>query len=307
MDRFIQKTLLFSIFPLLSLLVVFLLEDGTTDPFYQRFTTPKQNALILGNSKAAQGIIPAVINEDLGHAFSGDLYNYSFTINNSPYGPAYLKSIKKKLAPGEKDCIFILVVDPWSLSSKKHDPNNPADFVENDGFLERLYSVDSSPNIQYLLKWFESQYFEILLSRMVKVHSVLHADGWYETGESSSPESRLSIMVNFYSKLAQESAMSNLRFQYLRQTLDFLKEHGKVVLVRMPLHPKILQIENALDPEFDKNMINLGAATEVEYLNYSNEKDWNLKDGVHLTKNEAKRFSNMLAANLKKNLNFEDS
>lgn len=93
----------------------------------------------------------------------------------------------------------------------------------------------------------------------------------------------------------------------LEETLAFLKDYGTVVLVRMPSHPKILHIENTLDPEFDQKMMKLGAAMQVAYLNYSNVKEWNLKDGVHLTKNEAKRFSNMLAANLKKNLNFEDS
>ena len=62
MSRFLIKLIVFSIFPTLTLYYLLLMENGTADPFYQRFTTSKQEALILGNSKAAQGIIPTILN-----------------------------------------------------------------------------------------------------------------------------------------------------------------------------------------------------------------------------------------------------
>jgi hypothetical protein len=275
---------------------VFLLENGRSEPFYLRFTSPKQNSLVLGNSKAAQGIIPDIINGELGRGILSNLYNYSFTINNSPYGPAYLNSIRKKLLTKGENHLFLVTVDPWSLSSNIYDPNNSNLFIENERFMGKLFSVDSSPNIQYLLLWFESQYFEILLSRIVKVHSILHEDGWYETGESPNPETSLNFMIDFYNKLLQESDMSQLRYEYLKETIDFLSHYGVVVLVRMPLHSSILRIENKLDPEFDLKMQALSKSFDIPYYNFSKIKnEFDFKDGIHLNKESAERFSKILA------------
>jgi len=163
MQRFIGKILIFSIFPLITLYGVFLLENGTADPFYQRFTTPKQEALILGNSKAAQGIIPSILNDELQDLYESKIYNYSFTVYNSPYGPAYLESVKKKLAETDKKRYFILTVDPWSISSDIHDPNNPDKFEEKNRFISDIKDVDTNPNLKYLSKWFAKSYYEIIL------------------------------------------------------------------------------------------------------------------------------------------------
>ena len=67
---------------------IFIQVDGNTDPYYKRFTTPTNNSLILGVSKAAQGLQPQVFNNILNRK---DLFNYSFTISSSPYGKLYLK------------------------------------------------------------------------------------------------------------------------------------------------------------------------------------------------------------------------
>ena len=91
MKKFIVNICLFLIIVLLTILGVFWQADGKTDPFYLRFTTDKQNSLILGTSRAAQGLLPEVLNSKLNR---DDFFNYSFTLGHSPYGPTYLKSIK---------------------------------------------------------------------------------------------------------------------------------------------------------------------------------------------------------------------
>ena len=305
MIRFLAKILLFSILPLLTLYGVFLLENGKSEPFYLRFTSPEQNSLVLGTSKAAQGIIPTVINTELGKENLVNLYNYSFTINNSPYGPAYFESIKKKLKQEGENRVFIVTVDPWSLSSIKEDPNNPKLFIENKSFLNGLISVNSSPNIHYLLRWFESQYFEILLSRIATVHSILHEDGWYETGESKNFNGRLTFMENLYRESKEESEFSDLRFSYLKEIIEFLKTRGNVFLIRMPIHSNILNIENELDPDFDLKMTMLAKEKQIKYLNYSKEDNqFNFKDGIHLNKISANNFSKKLAEFLKNEVKF---
>ena len=89
---------------------------GGVDAFYGRFASPPAGSLILGTSRAAQGIRPAVLAARLGGQFEGPLLNYAFTLTHSPYGPAYLASIRRKLRPEVRHGLFIVAVDPWSLS-----------------------------------------------------------------------------------------------------------------------------------------------------------------------------------------------
>ncbi|MGB6034922.1 MAG: hypothetical protein WBG42_01550, partial [Cryomorphaceae bacterium] len=56
-----------------------------TDYFYNRLTQPKAHNLILGSSRAAQGINPLELSQDSAVTF----FNYSFTNYNSPYGQCY--------------------------------------------------------------------------------------------------------------------------------------------------------------------------------------------------------------------------
>lgn len=302
MNRFIIKLFIFSIFPIGTLYAVFLLENGTADPFYQRFTTPKQNALILGNSKAAQGIIPSILNDELGEIYPAKLYNYSFTVYNSPYGPAYLESIKKKLADFEGNRCFIITVDPWSISSDIKDPNNPDKFAENERFISDVKNVNVSPNYQYLKEWFNKSYYEIVLMRLKDNLSKLHEDGWFETTgdmRESTLNSNRELMVAFYQDYLTKYSYSSKRYEYLQETISYLKSKGSVFLVRMPLHQDILEIENKLDPEFNSKMRFLEEKYEVPYFDY-NKCSINLKfkDGLHLTIKSAKDFSNLLSKNI---------
>lgn len=93
MIKFIVKTLSFSL--VISILFLWICSnaDGYTDPFYMRFTTSKQNSLILGTSRAAQGLQPKFFDSILKET----ILNYSFTVAHSPFGKTYLRSIKKKM------------------------------------------------------------------------------------------------------------------------------------------------------------------------------------------------------------------
>lgn len=275
------------------------MENGTADPFYQRFVTPKQEALILGNSKAAQGIIPSIINERLADIYPANLYNYSFTVYNSPFGPAYLESIKNKLADYDGKRCFIITVDPWSISSDINDPNNPEKFGENDRFISDINDVTSNPNVPYLLKWFSKSYYEIILMRSKKNLSKLNEDGWYLTGEDTSEnvmEVQRRLMVKYYTNYLNKYSFSELRLKYLIEIIKFLKDRGDVYLVRMPLHQDILDIEKKVDPGFDERLVNLSKEFNVPYINSISYKiQFDFKDGLHLNKLSAENFSTFLS------------
>ncbi|TXE17115.1 hypothetical protein ES692_10680 [Psychroserpens burtonensis] len=90
MKSFIVKTMIFFFFSILLFLGVCSQVDGYSDSFYINFTTPKQSSLILGTSRAAQGLQPKIFDTILKKQFS----NYSFTVLHSPFGETYLNSIK---------------------------------------------------------------------------------------------------------------------------------------------------------------------------------------------------------------------
>ena len=134
MKHFIKKTILFLLVPFLLLVLSFFVADGTTDEFYIRFTTPEQNSMIVGTSRAAQDILPAVIDSVLNNNhLAGASFNYAFTVAHSPYGPAYYESIKKKLNKNSKEGKFIVAVDPWSLSLKEEKSNDRNSFQRIPG------------------------------------------------------------------------------------------------------------------------------------------------------------------------------
>ena len=50
------------------------------------------------------------------------MYNFSLQQIIQPYGPAYYKSIKNKVDETVKDGVFIISVDPGSISSNTDNP-----------------------------------------------------------------------------------------------------------------------------------------------------------------------------------------
>ena len=126
MKKFLLHIILFFLIFFLSAYLIALQADGYSDSFYLKFTTPKQTSLILGNSKAAQGLKPEVFT----HKLKKNIYNYSFAINTSPFGPKYLKSIQSKLDTTNDNGLFIISIDSWSLSTNCDNPNDTVCFRE---------------------------------------------------------------------------------------------------------------------------------------------------------------------------------
>ena len=274
------------IFCLLSLSVIsliFLKADGYTDPFYIRFTTSKQKNLILGTSRAAQGIQPRFFKEMM----DVDIYNYSFTIGQSPYGRTYLESIKRKHNRNEKDGLFILAVDPWCISSKNENPNDSTRFRENNLCLGNTTIVNMKPNFQYLFNNFSGKYFDLLFNRK-KTSMFLHTNGWLEVTarmDTAVVKERIDYKVKIYrEKNLTRYKFSSVRFDYLKKTILYLREYGKVYLVRLPMHEKIMEIEKELMPDFNTKITGLIPLSDGYFdMTPYNEK-YEYTDGNHLYK-----------------------
>jgi hypothetical protein len=268
---------------------------GRVDAFYGRFTSPAAGSLILGTSRAAQGIRPAVLAARLGGQFQGPMLNYAFTLTHSPYGPAYLASIKRKLRPDVKKGLFIIAVDPWSLSLTGPE----GAFPESQSFIGQLRQVSQNPNLPYLTRYQTKPLYRLLLDYATATEQ-LHPDGWLEVNigtASVQVRARTARKLQDYRLLAASQHLSAGRMQALRQTIEFLKLHGRVVLVRLPVGSSLLKLENTYHPGFERLMRQKAAALAVPYLDYSAQ-PYATTDGNHLQRAASQQFSEKLAADL---------
>ncbi|AVR46908.1 hypothetical protein C7S20_17475 [Christiangramia fulva] len=295
MKLFIEKILLFLLFLAIGGYFIFTLADGNSDPFYTRFTSPRQSSLVLGTSKAAQGVQPAVLNEVLGR---NDIYNYAFTVAHSPYGPVYLRSIKNKLDPGTKDGVFIVTVDPYSIASRAENPEDSSNYRENNLALASVEDVNQDPNIKYLLYEYPYKYIYLITKKLNYVsNEKLHANGWYEVNISMKDKDhrdRVERKLQSYSKKLKDYKKSKLRLRYLEKTIRFLKQHGKVYLVRLPVSAPFLELEDQLDPNFDTKMRNLSKKFDIPYL-VIKDSLYDFTDGNHLYKKSGYKVSQKIA------------
>jgi hypothetical protein len=292
-----------SLFIFLQYLMKF--TNGISDNFYLRLTTPRQTSLILGTSRAAQGIVPEVFNNsDLD--FERKLYNFSFTDGQSLFGSVYFNAITRKINPESKHGLYIIEVSPMSISELKINNNSIIKYEETGSFLE-IKDVTRRPNLEYIFLYYPKPYYVLLYNQIrndpnsilrpyVKGFQnysvVLHDDGWLEV---SVPMDSVSINERFYSRIEEHKKyfslrhFSQFRFSYLKKTIEFLQQHGNVVLVRLPIDKRLFALEDNYMPDFNSLMSQLASDYNIPY--YTFKIDYLTTDGNHLYKSDSKVIS----------------
>lgn len=298
MKKFLVRLLLFSLLLLAGILFVFFIADGKSDPYYLRFTSSRQSSMIIGTSRAAQGLQPSVFNDIIYKNTDRHFYNYSFSLIDSPFGPAYFESIQKKLDPDTKDGIFIIAVDPWAVSSTTKNPNDSAGFSETRTFMGKTKCVTLNPNIPYLLKSYNEPYINIVKKWKSYTDLFLHDDGWLEVNAPlDNMEKSLELKLAFYKKnYLPVYKFSTLRLQYLLKTINLLQKHGEVYLVRLPVHDRMFKMEDELMADFDDQISIIAKKQNAKYLNFRLfNNDYQYIDGHHLFKSSGKLVSALIA------------
>ncbi len=280
MRLFLIKFLVFALMIFVSVYVFYMQADGFTDPFYNRLVSKKQTSLIIGTSRSAQGVDPQVLNAFLNR---NDIYNYSFTLGHSPYGEVYFESIKKKINEDSDEGIFIVTVDPWSISV---NINNNEYFQEEDRFLNKIHFVNQYPNLEYLLFYFNQKNIDILYNKK-KSKTYLDNRGWLQVNlkwDSVSMNKRLNEKVFNYTELSSELKVSNIRLNWLFKTVEYLKSKGSVYIVRLPVHPMLFKVEEKYDSNFQSTIDNVIKLSDGYYdMSFMNE-FYKYNDGNHLNK-----------------------
>lgn len=285
MKKFLIKCIIFFLIVIGIVSSLLILGGGYIDYFYEKFTTPKANSFILGDSRSMQGIQPAVINNYFTSSdYELPIMNYSFTIAQIAYGPLYTESIKRKLDTDTKHGLFILTVNPWILSSRENDNEEAGVFFETGMPPHNMIFVDQNPNFEYLIKNYNYFHFKSIIRRTSKMHK----DGWLE--ESNLPKDSVMFnnwkesQISLYKKYASQWKKSTFRLKSLEKLISYLKRYGQVILLRMPIDTKINEIENNYWNHFDEDIMSISSKTNVKYFNFSFDNNYKTYDGNHLDK-----------------------
>ena len=296
MAKFIIKTVIAaSVFLSLHLYAAHRM-GGTADTAYLKLTAPQQQSLILGSSRAAQGIRPDLLNKHL----PTPIYNFAFTMAGSPYGPVYLDKIQQMVLADEHPGLFVVEVNPWVLGCRCEDPEDPSQFREHKGPLSGVSLTHDAPNYSYLVSKYDKPWGRALVTTRSRLKVM--PDGWLRVNVNMNDD-QVAIRakrkeVEYKSHLAGYQP-SNLRLEYLKKTVAFLVQHGEVVLVRLPVPAAIAQYEAQLDGDFGEKMQAIAAKFGIEFLDYTESGDsYQYTDGNHLYRESG--FTCDLARDLRK-------
>lgn len=273
---------------------------GHADAYYVRYATPKQRSLILGTSRAAQGVVPEVLNAGLAGVMAqggveGPVFNFAFTNLHSPYGEAYLRAIRRKLEDGTRNGLFILSVDPWSLSVEVGRAGDTSRVREMGLPIQTLECMSCRPNWEYLMQEYPKMWGHILLQPWLSPELYLHEDGWLEVDvpmDIKSVAKRTKEKIAQYEGMARQYQASAYRMRALERTIAFLKEHGLVVLVRLPVGEGLMEIERGYWPGFSGEMQEVAKVWGCAFEDFTaSSLSWQFTDGNHLYRESGRALS----------------
>lgn len=296
MKKFLIKISFYIVGVIAVLLFLGTFADGNTDDNYRHFVGPKPSNMIMGDSRGVQAIVPDILDAK----FKGrNFINFAFNITDSPYGKVYFEAIKKKIAPNTKNGIFILTVDPWSLSADKGLPEK--ELPDTRSPLANMHFYDANPNYEYLIRNYPRSWFNIYKDReeVAKSNTYLHKNGWMEVTVNVHPDTVAARVVKKVEEAvisSKQQEVSAYRIQALEDIIDFLKDKGSVYIVRIPPSIKVLEIEKKYSPGFSKLMENVSRKHSVRFFDFSpNAKDYIYTDGNHMYKESGRVFTAQIA------------
>lgn len=252
---------------------------------YNKCVGPAQKYLIIGTSRASQAIQPKALQEKMNRSF----FNFAFNGSLSKYGDVYNQAILKKLDPESKDGIFIVTVDPWSVSTKKGEESLYPLAHDQQNYLNQLSSFTGEVNLPFLYHNYNYGWMHLIWDYYKKGSlSITHEDGWLEiirdTAQGRIDERKARKLAAKQSEIEQYE-FSAYRWSCLRSLIMELRKKGKVYLVRLPISKEFYQLEQNHFDQFDRRIKSLTAEMKVPYWDMVNLQDSvKYNDGHHINR-----------------------
>lgn len=257
-----------------TLIVISELLKYRIDPFYNKLTSTTNKGLILGDSRALQGIDPDHL--------SFPVVNFAFTIGHSPYDKSYIRLIKKKLNKyPKKHNTHIVCISPWSLLS-----NNTNNLDINPYFSEHLSLPLTSPNFEYLFKYVDFNFTK--LNQLLASKQISKSNGYLmvqmDTIEwQQEYKRRVKEKIENYTEKypVEELTLKSPRIFNLLEIINLLQLSGDVFIVRLPVSKEMLSFENIRFPNLNELMSHLSQKSNAPYLDLTDLKI-RTTDGNHI-------------------------
>jgi hypothetical protein len=251
------------------------------DPYYVKLLNKTNRGLILGDSRALQGINPKYL--------KFPTFNFAFTIGHSPFDDSYLKIIQKKIDTISKvKRHHIISVTPWSLLS----PELVKDDI-NPYFSENLYFHFSNPNWEYILKYWDLSFVNSL--KLMRNKSYTTDYGWNNQNIERDelyreyPRRVREKVQNYKLKYKRQIlTLESHRVQNLINIIRFLRKTGRVTIIRLPISKEMLELENQVFPSIN-NLINKIAKDNSLYFIDLTDLNIQTTDGNHIWGGEVPR------------------
>ena len=265
------------------------------DTFYWK-TTSSADHLIIGGSRSQKGISPAILSQEL--ELEGHFINLAFTLVNSPYGSYYNYFIKRKLNSVNRDKTSVFILEVTSgLMMDFEEERFPR---ERDFRIYDLFMVNQHPNIEYFIRNSNARnptLKELLQDNPRLEHLGIHRDGWVEyLGQRDTL-----IPLEDLRVYAREFVRSPEREDAFIDLVSYLKARGEVVLVRLPIHPDVAEVEDFRSPFFIPFIEKIADRQGVHFIDYSGRgENFEYFDQYHhLTGKSAREFSHLLARDIR--------
>lgn len=310
--RFIVKISLFCLlFVATYLFFIDKLSKGYVDVYYNKFTK-EAGSLILGLSRADQGIVPQVLKEELDSLeFNMPIINFAINLDHSAYGELYLQGVKRKLNPNIKNGLFILSISPGTFTAPIK--MNDQDIFEMDkkGIIGKTSNLKHKPNYDYIINNYAHPLYNSFINFTSWSHHFAHKDGWneivlandFDTLKKEDIQLWKNQTIRYYNEKKKYQHISEYRIKSFIKIVEYLKTKGKVFWVRIPADSDMIDFENLYWAKFDKQFDSLSKKHKVPYLNYTLLKNnYKTYDGSHMVSESAKKFTKQLSLDIKEYL-----
>lgn len=307
MIRFIGKLLILgSMMGISYLFLVDKLSQGPVDMYYSKFTQQGEN-LILGLSRADQGIVPSILEEELKSEFLADDY-VNFASNQSFYGEVYLNAVKEKIDPDIENGLFILSVSPGSFTGPKKSGEKEIVKMDTYSIMGKTDDFSSNPNYEYIMNCYGEPLYNALFKNISWENLISHDDGWNEvrmvSGQMNIDSQDIDFWktqnLSFYNRKLRTENPKAHREKSFELTIKFLKKHGLIFMVRLPADADIIALENENWVNFNQQMEGIAREHHIHYLDYSEGfEGFKTYDGSHMPSESARIFTRLLATDIK--------
>ncbi len=284
------------------------LSKGTVDIYYNKLNQ-EAGSLILGLSRADQGISPYIIENDLSSFdFSKPVINFAMNAHQSAFGEVYLKGVMKKIENNNNNGIFIISLNPGNFTVPITTSEENVFSLDKASIIGSINNLTKKPNYDYLISKYESPLYSTFFDKKNWRHLVSHNNGWNEvilisendTITEADINNWKSQTIDYYKREVEKIRVSNYRMSYFIKTIEFLKTKGSVFLIRMPSDISVLKFAKNNWSDFDHDMDSVSTLYNVPYFNYSSQSnEYKTYDGSHLESESAKKFTKQLCLDIK--------